>query len=106
MGNTRRHIEHGETPLEAAKRELYEETGAICFDIVPLCDCASEGILDGISLKGNGQVYSATVHTLGQLPISSEMEKISLLDSPPEKLTYPKYIDKILPIISKMKCPL
>jgi len=27
------HIDEGETPLEAAKRELYEETGAINFDI-------------------------------------------------------------------------
>ncbi len=32
------HIEIGETPLEAAKRELYEESGATDFDIVPLCD--------------------------------------------------------------------
>ncbi|MCL2776336.1 MAG: histidine phosphatase family protein, partial [Oscillospiraceae bacterium] len=32
------HIEDGETPLEAAKRELYEETGAIKFDITPAFD--------------------------------------------------------------------
>lgn len=30
------HIEAGETPLEAAKRELYEESGAIEFEIEAL----------------------------------------------------------------------
>lgn len=34
------HIEQGETPLDAAKRELYEESGAVDFDIEPLCDYA------------------------------------------------------------------
>ena len=31
-------IEEGESALEAAKRELFEETGSIEFDIEPLCD--------------------------------------------------------------------
>jgi len=32
------HIEWGESPLDAAKRELFEETGAISFDIKPIFD--------------------------------------------------------------------
>ena len=32
------HIENGETPIDAAKRELFEESGAVDFDIYPLCD--------------------------------------------------------------------
>lgn len=32
------HIEPGETPLEAARRELYEESGAAEYEISPLCD--------------------------------------------------------------------
>ena len=32
------HIEAGETPLEAARRELYEESGAVRFEIKPLFD--------------------------------------------------------------------
>ena len=32
------HVEKGESPLVAAKRELFEETGAVNFDIIPVCD--------------------------------------------------------------------
>ena len=32
------HIEPGETPIEAARRELFEESGALDYDIAPLCD--------------------------------------------------------------------
>ena len=30
------HIEPGETPMQAARRELFEESGAAAFDIAPL----------------------------------------------------------------------
>jgi len=93
------HIELGETPLEAAKRELHEETGAVDFDIEPLCDYTGTGELHGVDLSGTGQVYLAIVHTLGELPSSSEMEQVQLLDNPSGELTYPKFIDGVLPII-------
>ena len=48
-------IESGETPLEAAKRELFEETGSIKFDIEPLCDYYIDMELNGFHYKGNGQ---------------------------------------------------
>ncbi len=83
------HIEAGETPLEAAKRELYEETGAVDFDIEPLCDYYINAELNGNNFKGNGQVYFAIVHTLDELPHYSEMGKIDFFDSLPEELTYP-----------------
>ena len=82
-------IENGETPMEAAKRELFEETGAVNFDIEPLCDYYIDAELNGYHYKGNGQVYFAVIHTLGDLPDYSEMGKIGLFDSLPDNLTYP-----------------
>ena len=32
------HIESGETPLQAAHRELFEESGAAEYTLMPLCD--------------------------------------------------------------------
>ena len=83
------HIELGETPLEASKRELYEETGAVDFEFEPLCAYDINGIQNGWPFKGNGQVFFAEVHSLGALPEYSEMGKIGLFDSLPDRLTYP-----------------
>ena len=82
-------IEEGETPLEAAKRELFEETGAVDFELEPLCDYSIDGTLNGYHYKGNGQVYLAMVHRLEEIPPYSEMGEIGLFDSLPEELTYP-----------------
>ena len=53
------HIEAGETPLEAAKRELFEESGAVDFDIEPICDYRA---WDEDTLHGaNGVVFHAVI---------------------------------------------
>lgn len=79
------HIEDGETPLECARRELFEESGVTDADIFPLCDYW------GFDSHGsaNGMVFLAVVHSIGELP-ESEMQKIGLFDSLPDKLTYPR----------------
>ena len=82
-------IEEGETPLEAAKRELFEETGAVDFELEPLCDYFIDGTLNGYHYTGNGQVYLARVHKLGEIPSDSEMGEIGLFDTLPKELTYP-----------------
>lgn len=79
-------IEQGETPLEGAKRELFEESGAIDFDIVPVCDYWYGNEDTGI--RGNGMVFEANIKKLGNLP-ESEMEKIEFFNELPENLTYP-----------------
>ena len=55
------HIERGETPLQAAKRELFEECGV---------------------------VFTAEIQKLGPLP-ESEMAETRLFESLPEQMTYP-----------------
>ena len=95
------HIDAGETPLETAKRELYEEAGATVFDIEPLCDYWTSAEVDGVPFTGHSQVYFAVIHEFGEIPEGSEMEKIWLTSSIPDKLTYPDYFNVIFPIAIK-----
>lgn len=80
------HVEPGETPLEAAKRELFEESGALEFDIVPLCDYRAED--KGTGNWANGMVFRAVIHSLGPIP-ESEMAEVKQFEVLPENLTYP-----------------
>lgn len=78
------HIEDGETPLQAAKRELYEESGVTDAELIYLCDYL------GYTSKGhaNGAVFLAIVNELAELP-ESEMAEVKLFDLLPDNLTYP-----------------
>lgn len=80
------HIEDGETPLDAAKRELYEESGAIDFDIEPLCDYRAWN--EDTGHGANGVVFKAIIRELGNIP-ESEMAEVQTFDSLPNELTYP-----------------
>ncbi|MGV8979889.1 NUDIX hydrolase [Clostridium sp.] len=84
------HIEFGESPLEAAKRELFEETGAILFDIKPIFDYWAA---DDTS-EANGMVFYAEIKKLGDLP-ESEMEKIESFQTLPSNLTYKDITPKL-----------
>ena len=79
------HVEDGETPLQAAKRELYEESGVTDAEVYPVCD------YKGFRGPRNsyGMVFLAVVHELGELP-ESEMQEVRLFEELPENLTYPK----------------
>lgn len=79
------HVEAGETPLEAAKRELYEETGITECEIIPLWDY--EFIWRNNAGCNNGRYYYANVLSLGALP-ESEMDRIELFDEVPLNFTY------------------
>lgn len=78
------HIEPGETPLDAAKRELFEESGAAEFSICPIFDYWAE---DNVG-SSNGMVFVAEIEKLGLLP-DSEMAETALFDTLPENVTYP-----------------
>ncbi len=84
------HIEDGETPLECAKRELFEESGIKDADIYPVCDYW------GFNSQAcsNGTVFLAVVHSLGELP-ESEMKEIKMFDALPQELTYPQTSPKL-----------
>lgn len=72
------HIEEGETWLEAAKRELYEETGATDVEIEPICQ---------YSISSYGLLCYANIKKIDEMP-EYEMEKIGFFDVEPDNLTY------------------
>ena len=79
------HIEAGETAIEAATRELQEETGATDFTLTPVCWYRlhfHDGGVGSASL-----LCTAEVHALGEL--NSEIAEVRTFDSLPSALTYP-----------------
>ncbi len=79
------HVERNESPLQAAKRELYEEAGITDCDMIPLWDY--EYIWEDQQGRNNGRVYLAIVHSLGSIP-ESEMDRIEFFDGVPDNFTY------------------
>lgn len=85
------HREKGETILEAARRELYEESGAIEFDIKPVCVYSVKGktrineTKDDISY---GMLYVAEVYSF-EPELHSEIERVLITEELVENWTYP-----------------
>lgn len=82
------HRESGESIVDAAKRELYEETGALEFDMEPICvySVTSPDRFDG--KESFGMLFYADIKCF-ETELHSEIEKIALMDKLPEKWTYP-----------------
>lgn len=86
------HREAGETIEAAAVRELYEETGAAEYRMVPVSvysvtDQAQSGEKQAESF---GMLFSAEISRFDQLPPTFEMEKIECFEKPPDNWTYPE----------------
>lgn len=84
------HREANETILETAKRELQEETGAIDFEIKPICVYSVKGktrINENIDDETFGMLFIANVFSFEE--INSEIEKIILVDELVDNWTYP-----------------
>lgn len=81
------HIEPGESPLQAARRELWEESGATQFSLTPVCRYFAW--VDSDKPHGAwGAVFFADIQALGPLP-QSEMAQVQCFDALPENITYP-----------------
>ena len=78
-------IDEGETPLECAKRELYEETGAVKFFIHPAFDYVLYTDLG----FAKGQVFYADIKELGELPPDFEMEEVKGFQTLPDNTRFP-----------------
>ena len=91
------HRESGETILEAARRELQEETGAIDFAIEPVCVYSVKGktrVNPNAEEETYGMLYVADVFSLGE--IHSEIEKIMVTEHLVDRWTYPLIQPKLI----------
>lgn len=80
------HREAGETCMEAAVRELNEETGAINAEVKPITVYGVENN----DRETFGMLFRAEVDVLQPLTGMSEIAEISLCDNLPCELTYPQ----------------
>lgn len=95
------HRESGETVIQAAVRELQEETGATAFEIRPVSVYSVTG-KTRVNANGGetfGMLYFADIKELGE--IHSEIEKYELFDNVPQSLTYPQIQPHLFNYIEK-----
>lgn len=89
------HREPDENIFETAKRELYEETGALDFSIKPICaySVTAEDNFNGEETFG--MLYYADIKSF-EKELHSEIEKIIISDTLPDNWTYPLIQPKLI----------
>lgn len=88
------HREPGESVAQAARRELYEETGAVRYTMEPVCVYAVAR--DGQPEESCGMLFYAEIEEF-EPELHSEIEKIVFLQDPPEgSWTYPQIQPRLL----------
>ena len=89
------HREPGEDILDTAKRELYEETGAIDFEIHSVCIYSVTAPDQFGGAETFGKLFYADIRTF-EKDLHSEIERIAIMDKLPENWTYPEIQPKLL----------
>jgi len=90
------HIEPNETILQAAKREVFEESGAI-IDAIKIEGTYS---FEENNIEKCGVYCSATIKEIKDLP-DFEMKEIALFQDFPRNTTYPEIYTKLLKSMEK-----
>ena len=91
------HREANENIIDTAKRELYEETGALEFSIKPISvySVTGKNQVNGTGEETFGMLYYAEIETFEE-ELHSEIEKIILVDELPTEWTYPLIQPKLI----------
>ena len=91
------HRENGEKIEDTAVRELKEETGAVDFNIKPVCVYSVKGktrVNNNATKESFGMLYAAEIFSFEE--IHSEIEKIVLSDDLIRQWTYPLIQPKLI----------
>lgn len=91
------HRENGESIIDTAKRELYEETGAVAYSIEPICAYSVIGRnrVNDTGEEMYGMLFYAKI-TAFEKELHSEMERILITDELPGNWTYPLIQPKLI----------
>lgn len=89
------HREKGEDIETTARRELYEETGALEFTLRPVCAYSVTAPDDFDGEETFGMLFFADISSFED-ELHSEIEKIVITDILPDKWTYPLIQPKLL----------
>lgn len=98
------HREAGENIDDTARRELYEETGAIDYSIKPICVYSVTDPDNFNGVETFGKIYFADITTF-ETELHSEIEKIELFDGLPKKWTYPLIQPLLLKEVERRRLP-
>lgn len=89
------HREANEDIENTAKRELYEETGALEYDISPICVYSVTDLNNCDKKETFGMLYFADIKRF-EAELHSEIEKIIIMMCLPDNWTYPEIQPKLL----------
>lgn len=86
------HIEAGETPEAAARRELYEESGAQEYELheIGIYGVSRDGDSPEERTEDFGMLYFAKIDSFQTLPEQYEMRQVGFFDELPQNMTYPQ----------------
>lgn len=91
------HRERGEDILDTAKRELYEETGALKYSICPI---GVYSVMKEEAEESFGMFYYAEIEEF-EKELHSEIEEIIITEEFPENWTYPLIQPKLMEYAEK-----
>ena len=97
------HREDGESIMDTAKRELYEETGAITYTLKPVCVYSVTAPDNFNGEETFGMLYYADIQSF-EPELYSEIERIVITDQLVDQWTYPLIQPKLIDEAKRRGC--